>query len=517
MHELYTCLSTAPHIKFNDTDAQRSTLNLKKSDIYGSTENSEKHDALPTRNTACGLSWSFTSDDVKTLDSTSSRASVVGGAYPLPPAYKDPAGSQEDEQLPSLDESLRLRLHCRLVAYDTLLTLSREVESIWKRRLSAITVLFVCQRWVLILDGVLQNLPTTRFWEYAYGFWFMRPSPLIMTSFQVQDPNNYRRFPRYSRTSGHGWYAKSFRFTLRLMVTGAAFSTLRIWAIWGHAFIPTLAVALTSAVVPAINLFAYTQVTSFSVDEGNCSNDVRYSLAVSVRRAYLLLTNWTSNRAERMASLVEYAARGATIASDALVLLLTWMKTAVMWRESKKIGGPKVSVSTLLLRDGTLYFGMMLVLNIVALILTVFQTDADASEFIAVLNAVGANLLARFLLDLRSVHEEGSAGGTAHTVSSVNFAAGSLGANMGAPLGIEDSTWVSGPADDVANERDQRYEEATVPFRAGLGLDDSEVPLESMASTGHEALNNDLESSTNTESSTVTRDILRNRSTAAVV
>ena len=33
-----------------------------------------------------------------------------------------------------------------------------------------------------------------------------------------------------------------------------ALATLRIWAMWGHALVPTLAVLLTSAVVPAINI-----------------------------------------------------------------------------------------------------------------------------------------------------------------------------------------------------------------------------------------------------------------------
>ena len=57
---------------------------------------------------------------------------------------------------------------------------------------------------------------------------------------------------------------------------------------------------------------------------------------------------------------------------------------------------------------------------------------------------------------------------------SIRFAGHSLAGNIGAPLGGEDSTWLSGAADDVANERGEQYEEADEPFRARLCLEDSE-------------------------------------------
>lgn len=41
---------------------------------------------------------------------------------------------------------------------------------------------------------------------------------------------------------------------------------------------------------------------------------------------------------------------------------------------------------------------------------------------------------------------------------------------MGAPLGIEDSIWVSGAADDVANDHANHREEVDEPFLADLDL-----------------------------------------------
>ncbi|TCD64590.1 hypothetical protein EIP91_003886 [Steccherinum ochraceum] len=285
-----------------------------------------------------------------------------------------------------------------LVAYDTLLTLSREVECIWKRKFSMVTALFVLQRWVLVLDGMLNNLPATHLWECAYHPSIMCKTQLIVDAVFI---------------------------VLTFLGTGA-FSTCRIWAIWGHALGPTLIVALTSAVVPAINLMNS--------------------------------------------------------------------------------------------RSGTVYFGIALVLNIATLILDLIQplrnnitTLTNAS--LVSHPSVGANLLARFMLDLRSVNEQGSS--KPRTMSSINFNIQSLSENIGAPLGIEDSTWVTGPADDVANERDKQYEEATLPFRAGLGLEIEEVPLDSLTSAGCEASSSRINKSADTASDGELQEAPRKKSTAA--
>ncbi|TCD64580.1 hypothetical protein EIP91_003876 [Steccherinum ochraceum] len=87
-------------------------------------------------------------------------------------------------------------------------------------------------------------------------------------------------------------------------------------------------------------------------------------------------------------------------------------------------------------------------------------------------------------------------------MSGINFNIQSFNGNIGAPLGIEDSTWVTGPADDVANERDKQYVEAAVPFRAGLGLDIEEVPLENTSSAGREDSTNSHADSAGVGSST---------------
>jgi len=68
-----------------------------------------------------------------------------------------------------------------------------------------------------------------------------------------------------------------------------------------------------------------------------------------------------------------------------------------------------------------------------------------ASEFIVVNEAVSSTLIARFILDLRTVYYPKN---SSEYISSLQFI-GSFSGNIGAPLALTESTWVTGPADDV--------------------------------------------------------------------
>ncbi|TCD60970.1 hypothetical protein EIP91_009235 [Steccherinum ochraceum] len=202
-------------------------------------------------------------------------------------------------------------------------------------------------------------------------------------------------------------------FRLAAILATAAFSTLRIWAIWGHDLAPTLAVFLTSAVVPALNLAVYA---------------------------------------------VGYVARSAAIANDLLVLALTWVKTAGVWRESLKMKEFRPTLTTLLLRDGSLYFVILLATNIVVLVLDTLQSKlSTGSEFGVVNNAITANLITRFILDLRSVSASDSV--NLATMSSIAFGCPSTADHVDAPIDIGQSTWTSGPFTDVAGDEGEQYEE----------------------------------------------------------
>ena len=52
---------------------------------------------------------------------------------------------------------------------------------------------------------------------------------------------------------------------------------------------------------------------------------------------------------------VLYLTRSGAIAADALVLILTWTRTFLQWRQLRRVG-IRHSISALLLRDGTPIF-----------------------------------------------------------------------------------------------------------------------------------------------------------------
>ncbi|TCD65315.1 hypothetical protein EIP91_002801 [Steccherinum ochraceum] len=264
-----------------------------------------------------------------------------------------------------------------LVTYDTLLTFSREVECIWKRKASLVTAIFLLQRWVLVLDGLVNMLPTAHHWVLFL---------LLLSQFEQRIP----------RCMAQG-ISDDALTSLGLLGT-AGFSALRIWAICGGAIIPTVLVLLLGAVVPAINTQYIASLNTGYVTIGeNCYTNRVIATALSLRM--------------------------------------------------------------LLLRDGTLYFGMLLILNIVILVLDRFQDSFKAgTAFIFVVNAVSSNLLARFILDIRSAsntYSDDPEGPDTMMASTVRFDKPSMASSLGGPIGIEASTWISGAADDVADDQEE--------------------------------------------------------------
>ncbi|TCD61335.1 hypothetical protein EIP91_008578 [Steccherinum ochraceum] len=204
------------------------------------------------------------------------------------------------------------------------------------------------------------------------------------------------------------------------LVGVAAFSTIRVWAIWGKALMPTLSVLLITGFVPAANI-------------------------VSSHPIHGLLV------------------RAMAIAGDLVVLLLTYIKTIDIWRTApaaSELTGTRPRLSTLLIRNGTVYFLSMLIMNIVNLLLLLVQrTDASTSyKFVQVMNVINANLIARFILDLREAATE-DGGRSSLECSTIRFKAQpeSVGLELEEvmsaclPVGEETSMWVSGQ-DDVDAE-----------------------------------------------------------------
>jgi len=161
--------------------------------------------------------------------------------------------------------------------------------------------------------------------------------------------------------------------------------------------------------------------------------------------------------------------RCVAILADILVLAVTWMKTADAMKASLQLGHFKPRLSTVLFRDGTVYFLAPLVINIVTLVLNVVDVisnqNLDGTGFIFVNEAIAPTLIARFMLDLRSIYYPTDDAPT--QLSTINFATSRFMGNLAAPVGA-DSTWNSGSSDDIESDRGNQHEESKDPFLVGF-------------------------------------------------
>ncbi|KAK7685607.1 hypothetical protein QCA50_011474 [Cerrena zonata] len=137
--------------------------------------------------------------------------------------------------------------------------------------------------------------------------------------------------------------------------------------------------------------------------------------------------------------LVSMVTHAASIASDILVIALTLVKTVDTKRLASRLN-MKTVVTTLLIRDGTIYFCVLLLLHTVFFITLQFDLLLNPLPlFIDVLTTI---LISRFMLNLRSVFVSASPtnGVTPTTVRITTFSDPEFASrldivgNLGAPL-----------------------------------------------------------------------------------
>ncbi|EKM57686.1 uncharacterized protein PHACADRAFT_206566 [Phanerochaete carnosa HHB-10118-sp] len=90
--------------------------------------------------------------------------------------------------------------------------------------------------------------------------------------------------------------------------------------------------------------------------------------------------------------------RGSLVLADTIVLVSTWVRTFGHWRQARRANAT-VSLTACLLRDGTIYFIVLLALNIAQLLTVDASADvAPLTPFIAIMPLV---LINRFMINLR--------------------------------------------------------------------------------------------------------------------
>ncbi|EPS95404.1 hypothetical protein FOMPIDRAFT_117293 [Fomitopsis schrenkii] len=137
--------------------------------------------------------------------------------------------------------------------------------------------------------------------------------------------------------------------------------------------------------------------------------------------------------------LMETATRASVIAADALVLIATWRNT---YGVSKLANGlhMKSSITSLLLRDGTTYFCVLLALNIIDTVLWATRLTLEIDNFCFVVTTI---LLSRFFFNLREVALVPELSSSPSDLSDLHFSRvlGTLGGTLADAEPGDDGAW----------------------------------------------------------------------------
>ncbi|GBE88878.1 hypothetical protein SCP_1402860 [Sparassis crispa] len=109
----------------------------------------------------------------------------------------------------------------------------------------------------------------------------------------------------------------------------------------------------------------------------------------------------TSYLSGNLGKILVIVTRTSLIAADLVVLFVTWSSTYRIKREADRVN-MEASLSTLLLRDGTIYFVLLVLLNIAHMTCYLLSVWLDVSFFV---NSFSAVIISRFLLNLRQINQ----------------------------------------------------------------------------------------------------------------
>ncbi|KAH9935154.1 uncharacterized protein BXZ73DRAFT_28803, partial [Epithele typhae] len=240
-----------------------------------------------------------------------------------------------------------------LLFYDVAITFQLEVQRIWRRKHSGATWIFLIMRYSAVIERV--------FFILEVMVW-------------------------YSTDAACGGINHTDdTLTILNYLSIAAFTALRIYAIWLRDWRPLVVVIPLSLVRPVEYLYISTLNTALQGGHLVGCIDMR---SPSTHRS----------------SSVSTAARSATIACDVILIVLTWIKTFSLLRDSKRVN-VRDTIAKPLLRDGTAYFLIILAVQVITIVSE--YTESSASIWVVwpyFEQALTVIFFSRFMLDLRGVY-----------------------------------------------------------------------------------------------------------------
>ncbi|TCD64573.1 hypothetical protein EIP91_003900 [Steccherinum ochraceum] len=153
-------------------------------------------------------------------------------------------------------------------------------------------------------------------------------------------------------------------------------------------------------------------------------------LAMPVEALYFLISQHRPPVSEAVRKLPLFAVSlTSIIAVDAVALALTWVKTASLVRLMAKVE-VKLTLTTMLLRDGTVYFCVLIVMKV--LFLFFFRVGDEISDFAAM--QLYSIMTSHFILNLRGIYSQPTSD-TPSSWTNMSFAR-----NLGGPLDLGSSS-----------------------------------------------------------------------------
>ncbi|KAK7682106.1 hypothetical protein QCA50_014692 [Cerrena zonata] len=214
-----------------------------------------------------------------------------------------------------------------------------------------------------------------------------------------------------------------------------AFDCLRIWGITQHQWFPTIIVFTLGMFEPAINIFNYTTPLSFNIIP---SGPLAGCWPFATTKEYVYIdSSWPSI---------------LRASSEARV---------------------QTTLTSTLLRNGSIQFGTLLVLNIIAVILDSLSVAniqeasiSSLSNFIYFQQIFNSILLSHFILDLHSIYlTESNPGSQTNPRSTGMEFAASVQGNIAASLDI---SWATGEESERDIEEDEEIWYSNNPLTDGL-------------------------------------------------
>ncbi|KAI0659997.1 hypothetical protein C8Q70DRAFT_1053251 [Cubamyces menziesii] len=311
-----------------------------------------------------------------------------------------------------------------LIFHEYFITLDSEVRLIWRRRITGASILFFLNRYIMIFDNVI-----------------------TLASYPARTDTGYV-------CAALGWM--DVVLNLLPYFIWNAFSTMRVYAISGRDWRIASVVCLLMIGPIASNVY---NIPFEKPDNMPPPYNCQFDNALTLQTHNII----------------------PLIAGDAIVLIVTWWKTYRLKKAADE-ARVKMSIVDMLLRDGTMYFGTMVVLNVLHIMVNYVVKVSFLGDVVDVLTSI---LVSRFIMNLRNI----DAKDTGQITRSINsdpglgswhatregdggrgtlvFASGRFGDSMGGPL--EHSTMLARSEFDYDSEIETRPSDDDVE-RAGEEL-----------------------------------------------